>query len=1047
MNADARGWGEGLNPIRCCILGLWLVAGGGWAAPWLVAVPREQPIRRVDPLPAGAQAGAASYAGTARPGEFHVFQVALQSDADCGPLAVRSDLTGLRALSLGGIGNDGRPFTKSVVVPAGAVQVLWFGLEVPPAARGKLAGSIELRAGDAAVGRVAVSVSIAGEPLSDHGDAIAANLSRLRWLDSTVGVARTVTRPFVSPTVRGRTVAVLGREMDLGADGLPAQVRSYFNAANTAILPAQPRELLAAPLVFRTGADWRWTPGPVAADELEARWTAAGTAAGLSATVTGRLDFTGSGEIQLRLTATRDIELSDLRLEAGWREDAADYFMGLGRRGGRRPVEGVDWLWDVAKRQDCFWLGDVNAGLMLRFKDAQFVRPLVNIYYSFLPLRRPASWGTGGVRVAPATNGVVQVAAHTGARTLRAGESLDFIFELYLTPFRPLDPEKQWATRFIHPHPGRDAGQMERVLETMDAKAGPNVVNVHQAQYHAPFINSPYADENFGGLSNLIRRAHEQGVRCRVYYTTRELTQNLPELHALHALNGEVIMPGPGREARTLIHKNGPHPWLVQNLGTNFIPAWVDRLNRPSAEWDLSVITRPDSRWNNFYLEGLRWMVERADLDGVYIDDTALDARSLQRARRILDPKPGRLIDLHTWNHMNDWAGWANNLTIYMELLPYLDRLWIGEGFNASGVAPDFWLVEMSGLPFGLMSEMLDGANPWRGLVFGETARLSWSGDPRSIWKAWDDYGIRGTDFMPFYAQTVVKTGREDVLATVYRGKGRSLLALASWAGAPVQVTPEIAWAQLGLDSAQAALYAPAIAGVQSEARWKPGEPIEVMPGRGWFLVLDEQERKVARTADVAADLVEVFREGFTATGLPAGWREVKSVQDAMEVKPLANALSIAGAANRFAGLERELPKGVRAVTAELDGISDGGQTWGPGVALVWPGGAAAKINLRLVEKKFGTLAGNGLRILGGPLVAQDPVAVRILVGEEWVYFQQKVGEQWRDVDVQSRAGRVGDPVSLRVGKLAENGSWADHGGEAGPRGECAIRNVALYTN
>ena len=54
--------------------------------------------------------------------------------------------------------------------------------------------------------------------------------------------------------------------------------------------------------------------------------------------------------------------------------------------------------------------------------------------------------------------------------------------------------------------------------------------------------------------------------------------------------------------------------------------------------------------------------------------------------------------------------------TIYMELLPYIDRLWLGEGFNANHAAWDFWLVEMSGLPFGLMGEMLqDGGNPWRG--------------------------------------------------------------------------------------------------------------------------------------------------------------------------------------------------------------------------------------------------------------------------------------------------------------------------------------------
>jgi hypothetical protein len=1041
-------------------LALFLAASLAQAdTPMMVAVPREKPVRRVDPLPAGARAGEAAHSASARPGEFHVFQVALQPTEDCGPVDCRATpLQGeggtaipsaaIRCLSLGGVGSDGQPLRKSVVVPGGGVQVLWFGVEVPKDASGDYRGQVELLAGSRALGRVDVALKVAGDAVADHGDSVAANLSRLRWLDSVVGGEPTVTKPFVSPTVRGRTIAVLGRELELGDDGLPARVRSFFTPANTAIDPRQPREVLAAPFVFRTGSEWRWTPGAVEADALEARWTAAGTADGLSAAVTGRMDFTGSGEVRLRLTATREATLADARLETAWREDAAEYFMGFGAKGGRRPAQGLDWAWDVAKRQDCFWMGDVNAGMMLRFKDAQFVRPLVNIYYSFLPLRLPDSWGNGGAggfRLAPAADGRVAVAAFSGPRSLAAGQSLDFVFEFYLTPFRPLDTEKQWAVRFVHPHPGRDPAQLDRILETMDAKAGPNVLNVHQAQYHAPFINYPYADENFQGLRDVIRRAHEKGVKARVYYTTRELTQNLPELHALHSMNGEIIFPGPGREARTLIHKNGPHPWLVENLGADFIPAWVDRINRSGAEWDLSVITRPDSRWNNFYLEGLRWMVEQAGLDGVYIDETALDARSLQRARRILDTAPGRLIDLHTWNHMNGWAGYANNLTIYMEILPYLDRLWIGEGFNAGGAAPDFWLVEMSGLPFGLMGEMLDGANPWKGLVFGETARLGWSGDPRSIWKAWDDYGIRGTEFLPYFAQTVVRTGRDDVLATVYRGRGRSLLALASWAGQPVAVTPEIAWTDLGLDATKASLYAPSIAGVQSESLWKPGEAIEVMPGRGWFLVLDEQARKVARAADAAADLVEVFREGFTAPGMPEGWREVKSAKDGMEVRSMANALTISGAANRFAGIERDLPKGVRAASAELDGGTDVGQTWGPGIALVWPGGATAKINLRLEDRKFGTLAGDGLRILGGPLDRARPEAVRILLGDEWIYFQARTEGPWRDVDVQSRAGRTGDPAALRLGKMAENGVWADFPGAAGVKGECSIRDVAVF--
>ena len=129
-------------------------------------------------------------------------------------------------------------------------------------------------------------------------------------------------------------------------------------------------------------------------------------------------------------------------------------------------------------------MGDVNAGMMLRFKGKNFVRPLVNIYYKFFPLRLPESWGNGGkggIRIGPAKDGTVPVRAYGGPRLLKAGETLTFTAELYLTPFRPLDTEKQWAVRFLHPHPVRNLTFLRNTVTNMDPRSGANVLNIHQA--------------------------------------------------------------------------------------------------------------------------------------------------------------------------------------------------------------------------------------------------------------------------------------------------------------------------------------------------------------------------------------------------------------------------------------------------------------------------------------------------------------------------------------------------------------------------------------
>ena len=88
-----------------------------------------------------------------------------------------------------------------------------------------------------------------------------------------------------------------------------------------------------------------------------------------------------------------------------------------------------------------------------------------------------------------------------------------------------------------------------------------------------------------------------------------------------------------------------------------------------------------------------------------------------------------------------------------------------------------------------------------------------------------------------------MKTDHTNVLATAYRKKGRTFVALGSWANDEVKVKLRFDWKALGLDPARTALYAPAIAGMQTENLWKPGEPILVAPKRGWFLVLDEVPR------------------------------------------------------------------------------------------------------------------------------------------------------------------------------------------------------------
>jgi hypothetical protein len=255
------------------------------------------------------------------------------------------------------------------------------------------------------------------------------------------------------------------------------------------------------------------------------------------------------------------------------------------------------------------------------------------------------------------------------------------------------------------------------------------------------------------------------------------------------------------------------------------------------------VICNGTSRWHNYYLEGLDWLARNTGIDGLYIDDAAFDRTVMQRARKILARRrSGALVDLHSANQFNARDGFANSANLYLELFPYLDRLWFGEYFDYDA-PPDYWLTEMSGIPFGLMGEMLqDGGNPWRGMIYGMTSRLPWAGNPRPIWQLWDEFGIEDSRMIGYWAPTCpARTNRAAVLVTAYVKPKKALLALASWAEESVHVALSVDWATLGIDASLATLRAPAIEGFQPVARFHPGEQIPVEPGKGWLLIVEEK--------------------------------------------------------------------------------------------------------------------------------------------------------------------------------------------------------------
>jgi hypothetical protein len=277
---------------------------------------------------------------------------------------------------------------------------------------------------------------------------------------------------------------------------------------------------------------------------------------------------------------------------------------------------------------------------------------------------------------------------------------------------------------------------------------------------------------------------------------------------------------------------------LREHLISGYRPQWYQWFPDKSA--DASIVNAPgDSRWYNYYIAGLEWLVKNVDIDGLYLDDVSYDRRTVKRIRKVLDnTKPGCLLDLHSNTGFSKGPA-----TQYTEYFPYMDKIWFGESFQYDKMPPENWLVEVSGIPFGLMGDMLQGGgNRWLGMVFGMTTRLPWSSekikaDPRPVWKIWDEFQIQDAEMIGFWEENPpITTSHPDVKATVYKKAGKSLIAIGNFSDTPQSVFLKIDFEELGIDPKTASFIAPEIQDFQAVKKWKVGDKITVEPRKGWLI-------------------------------------------------------------------------------------------------------------------------------------------------------------------------------------------------------------------
>jgi len=784
---------------------------------------RENPIRMTDQIPMKwAKSGPAGvFKGEAARNEYYPFQI--------GVYAAVQAVEGLEVSFSGcpvpvtcfnteGTDPHGKTFIKKLDIAKGKVQALWIGVDIPQDFKpGPLTGVVRIKAANMVEKLVKFQIDVKPEVIADRGDSEPWRHSRLRWLNSTAGSEGHPIAPYdpIKP-YKINAFDVAFHRVELAPSGLPVKIEH------------QQEDILFNPVMFEVVVNKVPLAVPFSVSKRELTdgqyiQTAVGTLGSLRITIRTQLEYDG----YLRYVASVDyignqddpphLNVDDIRLDIPIAKNRARFMMGMGLPGSAVP------LMHTAKwkgPQDSFWIGDPEGGIWCELRGSAYHGPLLNLYKP----KPPLSWdneGNGGFSILPGEGGKV-ARVFSGPRTLRSGDRLNFEWAMLITPVKPVDYRSQFLNRYYHsgaqPTPG-----------PADFAAGVKVINVHHANKFNPFINWPFIAVT--EMKTFVDSVHQLGKKVKIYYTVRELTNHVGELSALRSLGHEILGDGSG----------GGYPWLREHLIDGYTPQWYQHF--PDGQVDASILSAPgDSRWLNYYIEGLAWLVKNVDIDGLYLDDVTYDRSILKRMRTVMSAlKPDCMIDLHSNTGFS--IGPAMQ---YAEFFPFVDKLWFGESFQYDRMSPENWLVETSGIPFGLMGDMLQGGgNRWLGMVFGMTVRLPWSTegvlcDPKPVWKIWDEFGIQDSKMIGFWENGVpVETGSAEVRATVYLKPDRMLISLGNFSDQPQDIKLKINWNTIGWDASSAHIHAPDVENFQQARDFRESETITVEPRKGWLIYVD----------------------------------------------------------------------------------------------------------------------------------------------------------------------------------------------------------------
>jgi len=585
------------------------------------------------------------------------------------------------------------------------------------------------------------------------------------WLGSTAGVTDAVLPPFVPvESVRAGVALrckVIGREYEFGQGGVLDQV----TAAGTQLL-SEPVQVTANMDGKKTTFEWAAPQQSVATPaRVEVRQSASAGDAALQ--LNTALEYDGLARTTLELRPMRPAHLFQMRLEFPLKTDHAILWYTWPTTWGRSGFSGFVGNEQAVAFYPIVWVGDDERGISVFWESDEGWR-LSNPKRAIELVRRDRDT-------------LLRFNLVTQATEVSPDKPLRFSFGYQATPVKPI-AQTCWDYRiFSSMEYGYDYGITSRKvgdlveLDYVKAKGGRTLLLGNWTDA----LTYPWPIGHEEDLRNLVKAVHERQMRVIVYLGF-QISERAPEYALVRdEVRRKPIISGPDRYP-------GMEPQIVD-----------------------TVCLR--SYWQDSLAHHVAKLLEEYDLDGVYLDSTAMpfDCRNelhgcgyhrpdgtigetypvwavrdtFKRLYALVKShRPDGIVDAHVYDCMNSAA------------LSFATSYWNGEQLSQAdhvldALPLDRFRAEMCGRNWGVPAEFLhyrlgNFRNAHSIALLHDVPVRMWLSDrdlTAAIWGVFDDFGRTGWEFLPYWSNSAyVTVTPERCYASLYLRGDKALLAIVS---------------------------------------------------------------------------------------------------------------------------------------------------------------------------------------------------------------------------------------------------------------------------